>query len=55
MSKAELKDRIRKIIENDYAAVNGIDCGTSLGLIEDLIAADDRLDELEPRAATGGA
>jgi len=53
MTKAELKDRIRKIIENDYVAVNGIDCGTSLGLIEYLIAADDRIDALEPRAATG--
>jgi hypothetical protein len=47
MTKSELKDRIRKIIENDYAAVNEIDSGTSLGLIEDLIAADDRIDELD--------
>ena len=55
MTKAKLKDRIRKVIENDYAGVNGVDSGTSLGMIEDLIAADDRIDELEPRAAATGA
>jgi hypothetical protein len=53
MTKAELKDRIRKVIQNDYAGVNDVDSGTSLGLIEDLIAADDRIDALEPTAATG--
>jgi hypothetical protein len=55
MTKAELKDRIRKVIENDYAGVDDVDSGTSLGMIEDLIVADDRIDELEPRAGTTGA
>jgi hypothetical protein len=47
MTKTELKDRIRKVIKNDYARVNDIDSGDSLGLVEDIIAADDRIDELD--------
>ena len=51
LTKAELKEEIRKIIRNDSPGVNGVTKGDMLGFIEDVIECDDVVEQLENAAA----
>jgi hypothetical protein len=51
LSKADLKEEIRKIIRNDAPSVNGVTKGDLLGFIEDVIEFDDVAERLENAAA----
>jgi hypothetical protein len=51
LTKAELKEEIRKIIRNDSRGVIGVTKGDLLGFIEDVIECDDVVEQLENAAA----